>query len=936
MFPLFSSNKHPFPKERIRSFLRRIPWRRIGAAAAVSSAALLLLFLILIGRLIASAPDIHSISVSPMESATYICDEQGNPMRRLSLAASNRDIVSLDQISPYLQNAVVAIEDCRFYEHHGIDPKGILRAFWMGLTRGSFSEGASTITQQLIKNSVFTQWTQENSFSERFRRKVQEQYLALQLEKILGKEEILEDYLNTVNFGSGCYGAQSAAKRYFAKNASELSLSESAVLAAALQNPTGYDPALHPQASRKRQLTVLSYMEEQGYISSAEHKSAVSDRVYDRVLAASPDSASSSVYSYYEDALIQQVQNILMTEKGYSAEQAYRAVFSGGLRIYSAEDEVLQQICEEECSNPANFPAETTFGMDYSLNLSDRSGIVTHYGSSQLRAFIRQQYDASFDLLAASAEQARQYADVFREAMIQNLRTQTTGTSDFSPKNGTDPITVLEETLILSPQPQISLVLMDPFTGCVRAIVGGRGEKSASLTLNRASDSLRQPGSTFKILAAYAPALDACGQTLASLYENAPYTYQDGTPVSNWDENDYSGDVSIREAIVRSINVAAVRCITEITPQLGFSYAKRFGISPLHDASDASSDVIQPLALGGITEGVSNLELCGAYAVLANGGIYRTPRFFTRIEDRNGNLLFDFSATENTVRPYQAASSLETAVQRDNTRILKDSTAFLLTDALCSVVSHPDGTAYNTISAAGQPVSGKTGTTSDYRDIWFAGSTPYYTCSVWGGYDNHQSLPDSTIAHSYQKTVWSAVMNRVHDDLPVSVFAIPDSVTQISLCKNSHLRPVENGCSDTYLEYFADGTQPTQYCTLHEPAAETAPVTIYSDLLEQLLPQHTAQSDAENASEKEEPDAANPDSEEPNSGATDPSSEELNSGAVNPSSEDIIFGAANPSSEEPNSGAADLDSERSGAASDLPPQTETNSLDDLLRRLYGS
>lgn len=827
MFPLFSSNGHFFSKERLRTFLRRIPWRKIGIISAVSSAALLLLFLILIGRLISSAPDIHSISVSPTESATYICDEQGNPLRRLSLAASNRDIVSLDQISPYLQNAVVAIEDCRFYEHHGIDPKGILRACWSGLTHGSFSEGASTITQQLIKNSVFTQWTQENSFSDRFRRKVQEQYLALQLEKILGKEEILEDYLNTVNFGSGCYGAQSAAKRYFAKNASDLTLSESAVLAAALQNPTGYDPALHPQANRKRQLTVLSYMEEQGYISSAERKAAVSDRVYDRVLTASPDSSSSSVYSYYEDALIQQVQDVLMTEKGYSAEQAYRAVFSGGLRIYSAEDEALQQICEEECSNPANFPAETSYGMDYSLNLSDRSGIVTHYNSAQLRTFIRQQYDASFDLLASSADQAQQYADAFRESMIQNLRTQLTGSSDFSLENGTDPVTVLDETLTLSPQPQISLVLMDPFTGCVRAIVGGRGEKSASLTLNRASDSLRQPGSTFKILTAYAPALDACNQSLASLYENAPYTYQDGTPVSNWDESDYSGDVSIREAIVRSINVAAVRCITEITPQLGFSYAQRFGISTLHDASDASSDVIQPLALGGITEGVSNLELCGAYAVLANGGIYRTPRFFTRIEDRNGNLLFDFSAAEDT-----RDVSSETAALRDNTRVLKDSTAFLLTDALCGVVSDPDGTAYQSISAAGQPVSGKTGTTSDYRDIWFTGSTPYYTCSVWGGYDNHQSLPNTSAAHSYQKTVWSAVMNRVHAQLPVASFSRPDSVIQVVLCKNSHLRPIENGCSDTYLEYFAEGTQPLQYCTLHEaPQTETNSL---DDLLRRL------------------------------------------------------------------------------------------------------
>ena len=375
----------------------------------------------------------------------------------------------------------------------------------------------------------------------------------------------------------------------------------------------------------------------------------------------------------------------------------------------------------------------------------------------------------------------------------------------------------------------------------MRAIVGGRGKKNASLTLNRATDSLRQPGSTFKILAAYAPALDACDKTLASCYENEPFTYTDGTPVGTWDDTDYGGHVTIREAIVRSVNVAAVRCITEISPQVGFSYARRFGITTLHDAdgSDGASDVIQPLALGGITEGVSNLELCAAYAAITNGGIYRTPRFFTRIEDRNGNILFGFSEAKNQVRDFSASEFFQkTPVQRDNTRILKDSTAFLLTDALCSVVSDPSGTAYGTVSAAGQPVAGKTGTTSDYRDIWFAGSTPYYTCSVWGGYDDHSALP--TFAHSYQKTLWSAVMNRVHTDLSIAAFPQPDSVVSVSICKDSHLRANENGCPDTYLEYFADGTQPEKTCSLHstvltpETKRQSEQAVIYPELLEQL------------------------------------------------------------------------------------------------------
>ena len=794
--------KFHFPKVRsLHHRLRHLPWRKILIGAAISFGILCLLFLLFLWRLIVSAPSIDAISVSPQESATYLCDQEGNEVRRLTLAASNRDIVRLDEISVYLQNAVVAIEDRRFYEHHGIDTKGILRAFFTGITHGSFSEGASTITQQLIKNSVFTQWTQEKSFYDRVRRKVQEQHLALQLEKRMSKEEILENYLNTVNFGSGCYGAQAAAKRYFAKDASSLTLSEAAVLAAALQNPSGYDPALHPAASRSRQLTVLNYMQQQGYISAAEHQAAENDPVYNRVRQTGPEIDTGSVYSYYEDALIAQVQEILMTEKGYSQEQAARAVFCGGLRIYSAQDDALQQICEEEFSNPATFPDEA--GNDAQL--------------------------------------------------------------------------------------QASLVLIDQKTGCVRAIVGGRGKKSASLTLNRATDSLRQPGSTFKILAAYAPALDACDKTLASCYENEPFTYTDGTPVGNWDDTDYGGNVTIREAIVRSINVAAVRCITEISPQIGFSYVRRFGITTLHDAdgSDGASDVIQPLALGGITEGVSNLELCAAYAAIANGGIYRTPRFFTRIEDRNGNILFGFSEAENQVRDFSASEFFqETPIQRDNTRILKDSTAFLLTDVLCSVVSDPSGTAYGAISAAGQPVAGKTGTTSDYRDIWFAGSTPYYTCSVWGGYDDHSALPSS--AHSYQKTLWSAVMNRVHTGLSIAAFPQPDSVISVSICKDSHLRASENGCPDTYLEYFADGTQPEETCSLHstvltpETKRQSEQAVIYPELLEQLCGSDSSADDHDE-----------------------------------------------------NSLMSEHTAQKSDGATDSSLQQETNSLEDLMKRLYG-
>lgn len=856
MNPLSFRHKFHLPKiNKPRFRFRRPPLRKILTGSAILLGILFLLVLVIFWRLIASAPSIDSVSVSPQESATYLCDEKGNPIRRLTLAASNRDLVSLDEIAVSLQNAVVAIEDRRFYEHHGIDPKGISRAFFSGLAHGSFSEGASTITQQLIKNSVFTTWTQENSFWDRVRRKVQEQHLAILLEKRLTKEEILEDYLNTVNFGSGCYGAQAAAKRYFAKNASDLTISEAAVLAATLQNPSGYDPALHPAASRSRQLTVLNYMHQQGYISKAELQAAENDPVYDRVRSENPEITSDAVYSYYEDALISQVQEILMQEKGYSREQAIRAVFCGGLRIYSAQDDALQKICEEEFQNPINFPDET--------------------GNS--------------------------------EAL------------------------------------QASLVLIEQKTGYVRAIVGGRGKKSASLTLNRATDSLRQPGSTFKILTAYAPALDACGKTLASCYENEPFTYADGTPVGNWDETDYGGTITMREAIVRSVNVAAVRCLKEITPQTGFSYARRFGITTLHDAdgSDGASDVILPLALGGITEGVSNLELCSAYASIANGGIYRTPRFFSRIEDRNGTVLFDFSGTEGKARKFSASDFFsETPVQRDNTRILKTSTSFLLTDALLGVVSDPEGTAYGSVSAAGQPIAGKTGTTSDYRDIWFAGSTPYYTCSVWGGYDSHAPLPAT--AHSYQKTLWSAVMNRVHSGLSIGTFHQPSSIVSVSLCKDSHLPARENGCPDTYSEFFADGTQPKEICPLHAAVltSENSPQSeqpfIYQELLEQLdvTPSGARNDDSTTASHASNVESSG-DSDSSDVRDDDNSAIYSTNDTQSPRDSDSSGARDDDSTTVYDSGDTES-SDTSGSDSTASSPPETNSLEDLMKRLYGT
>ncbi|MDO5425393.1 MAG: PBP1A family penicillin-binding protein [Eubacteriales bacterium] len=732
----------------------------------------------IIRGLVASAPDITNLSVTPSETATYIYSQDGAVMQKLTLASSNRTLVTLDQIPLDLQHAVIAIEDERFYTHKGIDVQGIARAFVVGITSGEFSEGASTITQQLLKNNVFTNWTQETSLTEKFKRKFQEQYLALELEKQISKEQILEDYLNTINLGAGAYGVQAASHRYFGKDVSELTLSECAVIAGITQNPTRYNPITYPENNAKRRNIVLQYMNEQGYITQEEMEEALADNVYDRIQATNSSSGEDSIYSYYEDALIEQVLEDLQEELGYTYQQAYKTLYTSGLKIYSAQDAAIQQICDEEFANEANFPAGTEVGIDYALSVQKASGETIHYGNENLRDFIRQT-DASFNLMFTDSDAAKAAAESFKASVVE------------------DGDTVLGERVSITLQPQASLVIIEQSTGYVKAIVGGRGEKEASLTLNRATSTTRQPGSTFKIVTTYAPALDRSGMTLATVFDNAPYAYANGTPVNNWDSyNTYTGLTTIRDAITNSINVVAVKCLTEITPRVGYNYAVKLGISTLYN--DEALDVSQPLALGGVTDGVTNLELTGAYATIANGGLYNEPKFYTRIEDQDGNVLID-----NSPEPEQ---------------VLKADTAYLLTSAMTDVVTRGTGTLIN---LGDMPVAGKTGTTDDYRSIWFAGYTPYYTCTIWGGYDNNDILPEGDMYRNYHKSLWNTIMTRIHAELPVIQFEQPDNIVTATVCRKSGKLAVPGVCTgdprgdQTYTEYFASGTEPTQTCDVH-------------------------------------------------------------------------------------------------------------------------
>ncbi len=748
-----------------------------------------------------NAPDVDDIDIMPLGYATFLYDDEGNQLRQLNAPDSNRLPVSIDRIPEDLQHAVVAIEDERFYEHNGIDVRGILRAFVNGVSDGEFNEGASTITQQLLKNNVFTNWTNETTWLERFTRKFQEQYLAIQVEKkINDKQVILENYLNTINLGAGTYGVQAAARQYFNKDVWDLNLSECATLAGITQNPTKYNPIENPEQNAQRRQEVLEHMLDQGYITQQEYDEVINDDVYSRIQAAQEATSSTrnTVYTYFEDELIDQIINDLMRYKGYTRTQAQNTLYSGGLRIETTLDPDIQAILDEEYADPSNYPEYVQYALDYALTVTNPQGEEVNYSKEMLQLYFQNE-DPSFDLLFDSPEEGQTYVDRYKQSILA------------------DGSKVVAERVNFAPQPQSSMSVIDQHTGYVKAIVGGRGKKTGSLTLNRATDSTRQPGSTFKIVSTYAPALDAKGMTLATTYMDEPYNYPDGSPVYN-STRTYGGLTTIRRAIQNSVNVVAVKCLADVTPELGLEYLDNFGFTTLahgtEEDMDANgniwSDANLATALGGITNGVTNVELCAAYAAIANGGNYIKPIYYTKIYDHNGDILIENDTVERSV--------------------IKESTAWLLTNAMEDVVKYGTGTSCQLDNMA---VAGKTGTTEEYNDLWFVGYTPYYTCAVWSGYDNNEKLPD--YARNFHRTLWRNVMSRIHENLEYAEFEMPASIERTSVCSQTGLLP-RAGCPVT-TEYFDVGSLPTEYCDQHfyvvqtpapTPAVTQAPaITIY-------------------------------------------------------------------------------------------------------------
>lgn len=642
---------------------------------------------------IVQAPKLSEVDAAPDGYLSTILDNDENVINTLYVTESNRIYVGLENIPKELQEAFIAIEDARFYSHHGIDLKGIIRAISLGVKNGEMTQGASTITQQLLKNNVFTDWMSEDSFYDSLCRKVQEQFLAIRLEQNYSKEWILENYLNTINLGGGTRGVQVAAQYYFGKDVSELSLAECALIAGITKNPTTYNPLLNPKKSLERQELVLKAMLDQGYISQEQYDAAILEDVIGSLKERS-ENAKLKVFSWFEDALLLQIVEDLTATYRYDEEEAWNLIYSGGLTIYSTQDTKLQNICESEATN---------------------SG---WYSDDQ----------------------------------------------------------------------ELSVVMTDVSSGAVLAIVGSSHEKDASLAYNRATDAVRQPGSTIKVIGEYAAALDKGKITLGTVVDDAPYEYSNGTEIKNSYTN-YKGMTTIRDAIATSSNVVALKTYQTAGERTVFEYLDKFGITTLTD-----DDKNEAISIGGTYNGVTNLEMTAAYNAIANEGKYIRPYFYTKVVNRDGDVILENTQTFE--------------------QVMNKSSAQLLTSAMKDVITKGTGQG---AAVSGVELAGKSGTTNEKKDLWFVGYSAYYTCGVWGGYDDNSAQSDGT----YVKKIWKEMMRESHEGMEKASLGSEESLVSAIICKKCGNLAIEGVCDSTaqgnmvQKESFVSGTEPKMTCDCH-------------------------------------------------------------------------------------------------------------------------
>ena len=793
--------KKPVRKRKRRKKLHIV--RKVLVALLATFLLGIFLVLGMVKGILDSTPSLASFHFGPTAFATKIVDRNGNIMDTLVKEGSNREAVKFTDIPENLINAFVAIEDERFWEHSGVDLKSIGRAIYGVISSDSSRGGGSTITQQLVKNSVFDTAQHEKGF-EKYVRKLQEQYIALQYEtqedmsKKEIKEQIITDYLNVINLGANTLGVKVAARRYFNKELKDLTLSECAVIASITKSPTRNNPITHPDNNQKRQQQTLKNMLALNYITNEEYEEAMNDDVYSRVQNVEiKNENTTKAYTYFTESVIDQLQEDLVKRLGYTQSLANNLLYSGGLRIETTMDPDIQKIVDKEVNSDSNYTVKK-YSIDYRLSIRHKDDSQTHYSQVDVQNYhVNTLKNKKYDGLFATKDLANQYINSFKDSVLK------------------DGDIVAAESCNYFLEPQCSFVMINHNSGEVVALAGGRGEKTVSRSLNRATATKRQPGSTFKVLSAFAPALELYNKSLATTYYDGEYVYKNNNinkTFKNWYSSGYLGFQNIRAGIVYSLNIIAVRCLMEtVTPLEGIKFAKKLGITSLDEVEDANPAA----ALGGLTYGVSNYELTSAFSAIANEGVYQKPVLYTKVYDHYGKVILD-----NT--------------KKQTTRILSRENAYLLTSAMAD--SMVGGKAFSSSNMnitptstrawfKGMSVAGKSGTTSNNNDLWFVGYTPYYTAGIWGGCDENQSLQDTKKkinngGTAFHKNIWRRIMQTVHTSLKDPKFDKPAGIIQKKVCRKSGLL-ANAGCEldprgdCTYTEYFADGTQPRTRCSIH-------------------------------------------------------------------------------------------------------------------------
>lgn len=582
--------------------------------------------------------------------------------KTLSVLKGEKDVyyIEYEDIPIYVKQAIISTEDKRFYKHNGIDYRGIMRAAVAMIQDGEVTQGGSTITQQLAR-TVFL------SNERTWERKIEEMYIAVELEKKYSKEEILEFYLNNVYFANGYYGIEAAAQGYFGTDVSHLSLSQMIYLCAIPNNPTLYNPLTHADKTQARRDRILKSMLEDQVISESSYQTAVAEQIK----TTEPEEIKNNyaeTYTYYC------ATRALMELEGFE----FQTVFSDDEEktSYDREYQFLYDACNKKLFT-GGYRIYTSLDLD---------------AQSQLQASVD-------EVLAGFGEKS--------DEGIYEL--------------------------------QGAAVCIDNTTGMVRAIIGGRSQDDVEgYTLNRAFQSFRQPGSAIKPLIVYTPALER-GYTPDTTVVDEPIA--DG-PVNG--DGTYSGAMSLRQAVARSKNTIAWKIFEELTPEVGISYLEAMGFSNL-DANDKRL----PASIGGFTNGVSPLEMAKGYATIKNDGGYRNPTCIMKITDADGEVIYQADQTASV--------------------IYKENACRQMTDMLQTVITSGTGRGY---SLGMMPCAGKTGTTNDNKDGWFVGYTPYYTTSVWVGYDIPKEVPGLG-GGTYPGKIWHSFMSWLHDGLEPVDFIHP-------------------------------------------------------------------------------------------------------------------------------------------------------------------